>query len=218
MVSGDLATHTTQQDPSPTPFSAGHQRIELVNVRCWSPKSSQQLKPPTFDKLPEPPSDASLAGIVSSYSSDDSSKAFLFWDHILTLDTEIHFLWKRRKFASAYSFFAIRYFAFTSNIPGAAFLFFTIPTNVFVVFKPNHSPICLLWSVIYEIAILLVQFSICVIMIPRIYALYGRNKRVLWFLLTIGVGCTFVAVWSTQGQHATTITGQNRRSLPLHLN
>ncbi|KAK6969459.1 hypothetical protein R3P38DRAFT_2814372 [Favolaschia claudopus] len=32
----------------------------------------------------------------------------LFYDHLLTLDTEINYLWKRRKLASAYWFFAIR--------------------------------------------------------------------------------------------------------------
>ncbi|KAJ6533403.1 hypothetical protein DFH09DRAFT_1325710 [Mycena vulgaris] len=111
--------------------------------RSWVHGAQLPRHPPIL-KMDDPTSEAGqiifqtcfhLAGIcghllpVSSYSSDDSSKAFLFWDHILTLDTEIHFLWKRCRFASAYSFFTIRYFAFASNIPGVAFLFFTIPTN-----------------------------------------------------------------------------------------
>ncbi|KAJ7697827.1 hypothetical protein B0H17DRAFT_1197165 [Mycena rosella] len=61
--------------------------------------------------------------------------SFLYWDHFLTLNTEIHFLWTRRKFASAYSFFIIRYGAFLINIPGLVTLFLTLPTNVFVLLR-----------------------------------------------------------------------------------
>ncbi|KAJ7090992.1 hypothetical protein C8R44DRAFT_891689 [Mycena epipterygia] len=58
--------------------------------------------------------------------------SFLFWDHFLTLDIEVRYLWNRRKFASAYSFFIIRYFGFFSNIPGVTLLFTTLPFEGFV--------------------------------------------------------------------------------------
>ncbi|KAJ7358532.1 hypothetical protein DFH08DRAFT_953664 [Mycena albidolilacea] len=127
---------------------------------------------------------------------------FLFWDHILTLGTEIRFLWNRRKFVSAYSFFIIRYFAVASNIPGVIFLVVSIPPKSFVVV--NHS--CLLWTFLYAVVILMVQWLVCVIMILRMYALYGRSKRVLGVLVVLGAICTGVAVWNAQGQHGTTIT------------
>ncbi|KAF8144542.1 hypothetical protein K438DRAFT_2029120 [Mycena galopus ATCC 62051] len=112
----------------------------------------------------------------------------LFWDHILTLETEIRFLWKRRKFVSAYSFFTIRYFAVASNIPGVIFLVVSLPPNSFVVLNIK------------------LDWLVCVIMILRMYALYGRSKRVLGALVVLGAICTGIAVWNAQGQHGTTIT------------
>ncbi|KAJ6575990.1 hypothetical protein DFH09DRAFT_1150158 [Mycena vulgaris] len=121
--------------------------------------------------------------------------SFFFWDHILTLDTEVRYLWKRRKFASSYSFFVIRYFAFASNVPGVVFLFYTIPDNT-----------CLWWSLIYALAILLVQLLISIVMILRMYALYNRSKRLLWTLIVIGVILTGVSAWNAQGQKGAVIT------------
>ncbi|KAJ7025840.1 hypothetical protein C8F04DRAFT_127253 [Mycena alexandri] len=51
----------------------------------------------------------------------------LVYDHLITLDTEIRCLWNRRKFASAYSFFLIRYLGLASNIPTALFRFAHFP-------------------------------------------------------------------------------------------
>ncbi|KAJ7465867.1 hypothetical protein FB451DRAFT_1369725 [Mycena latifolia] len=126
------------------------------------------------------------------------SDCILFWDHFLTLDTEIHYLWKRRKFASAYWFFVIRYLAVGGNIPGLVLLLVTIPTDV-----------CLLWSLGYAITIVVVQILICIVMILRMYALYGRSRRVLWTLAGIGATLIGVVVYNSQGQTATTLTGMS---------
>ncbi|KAJ7082008.1 hypothetical protein B0H15DRAFT_442722 [Mycena belliarum] len=54
----------------------------------------------------------------------------LFWDHILMLDTEIQLLWKRKKFASAYWFFVVRYVSLGINIPGLVFLYINLSENL----------------------------------------------------------------------------------------
>ncbi|KAJ7479135.1 hypothetical protein FB451DRAFT_1450949 [Mycena latifolia] len=133
----------------------------------------------------------------------------LFWDHFLTLDaidTEIHYLWKRRKFASAYWFFVIRYLAVGGNIPGLVLLrsFSSGPTAKS--FDVSLQSSCLLWSLGYAITIVVVQILICIVMILRMYALYGRSRRVLWTLVGIGATLIGVVVYNSQGQTATTLT------------
>lgn len=119
----------------------------------------------------------------------------LFWDHILMLDTEIQLLWKRKKFASAYWFFVVRYVSLGINIPGLVFLYINLSENA-----------CLLWSIIYVFGIIAIQYIICIIMILRVYALYGGSKRILWALIGIGVALTGTVAYNAQGQHATTLT------------
>ncbi|KAJ7214361.1 hypothetical protein GGX14DRAFT_696605, partial [Mycena pura] len=56
--------------------------------------------------------------------------SFLYWDHLITLDCEVRFLWRRRKTTSAYWFFLNRYLGFISNIPIAILPFLTVPPDV----------------------------------------------------------------------------------------
>ncbi|KAJ7270410.1 hypothetical protein C8J57DRAFT_1508446 [Mycena rebaudengoi] len=114
--------------------------------------------------------------------------AFLIWDYIITIgipglrpapvhsiihlviDVESQYLWKRAKTASAYWFFAIRYGALTTNIPVVVFSFVTLPKKPFVI-----------------------SFTL---MILRIWALYSRRARVLWWLIGIASSFIAIAVWS----------------------
>ncbi|KAJ7177068.1 hypothetical protein C8R46DRAFT_1346949 [Mycena filopes] len=121
--------------------------------------------------------------------------AFLVYDHIITLDTEIRCLWNRRKFASAYSFFFIRYFGLASNIPAAAFQFLTL------------SPLgCQQWSVGYSYIILFMQWVICIVLGLRMYALYNRSRRILWLVGVVSVLLMGFSVWTTQGQQGSLMT------------
>ncbi|KAJ7115093.1 hypothetical protein C8R43DRAFT_125057 [Mycena crocata] len=115
---------------------------------------------------------------------------FLYWDHLITLDSEITLLWKRRKSLSAYCFFVNRYFAFLSGIPVSLLPFLTLSTEV-----------CINYSLFRELALLLTQAIVSVIMIIRVYALFGRSPRVLWFLIGTGLCVLGVSVWSVTGQH-----------------
>ncbi|KAJ7624870.1 hypothetical protein FB45DRAFT_1030991 [Roridomyces roridus] len=116
----------------------------------------------------------------------------LFWDHIITLDNEIKSLWTRRgkHSLSGYWFFVNRTFAFTTGVAVAGFPFFGFGYET-----------CRNYSLFREFALVVSQAITGVIMIVRVYALYGRDKRILWFLLGVG-GCVVgVSVWSaTAGQ------------------
>ncbi|KAJ7866041.1 hypothetical protein B0H14DRAFT_2733439 [Mycena olivaceomarginata] len=115
----------------------------------------------------------------------------LYFDHLITLDIEIDLLWRRRKSFSAYWFFINRYFGFFSGIAVAALPFSTLSTKA-----------CMRYSVFREIVLLVTQTIAGIIMIIRVYALYGRNRRILWFMFGIGMCVVVVTVYSVTQQHA----------------
>ncbi|KAJ7481954.1 hypothetical protein FB451DRAFT_1237644 [Mycena latifolia] len=115
---------------------------------------------------------------------------FLYWDHLITLDNEINLLWRRRKALSACWFFLNRYFAFISGIPVAMLPFLTVSKQM-----------CLNLTFFREVALLVTQTIVSIIMVIRVYALFGRNRRVLWFTLGLGSCAVGVTVWSVTGQH-----------------
>ncbi|KAF7378223.1 hypothetical protein MSAN_00247100 [Mycena sanguinolenta] len=113
----------------------------------------------------------------------------LYWDHLITLGNEVNLIWGRPKSLSAYCFFLNRYFAFFSGIPVAMIAFLSPSTQM-----------CLRLSLFRELALVVTQMITSVIMIIRVYALYGRSKRVLWFLLGVGAVVVAVSAWSVNGQ------------------
>ncbi|KAJ6564986.1 hypothetical protein DFH09DRAFT_1158265 [Mycena vulgaris] len=122
----------------------------------------------------------------------------LYWDHVITLDREINLLWKRRKSLSSYCFFVNRYFAFLSGIPVLLHPFLTL-----------SSEMCIRYTFSREIILIVTQLIVSVILALRIYALYGRSRRVLLSLIGIGAAVLGVSLWSVNGQqgHHTMIVG-----------
>ncbi|KAJ7135668.1 hypothetical protein C8R44DRAFT_768839 [Mycena epipterygia] len=115
----------------------------------------------------------------------------LYWDHLITLDREINLIWRRRKSLSAYCFIANRYFAFLSGIPVSALPFLSLAPKI-----------CLHYSLFREIELIATQALVSIVMIIRVYALFGRNSRVLGLLIGIAAVAVAVSVWSLSGQHA----------------
>ncbi|KAJ7661159.1 hypothetical protein B0H17DRAFT_1337266 [Mycena rosella] len=71
--------------------------------------------------------------------------SFLYWDHLITLDLEVHHIWKHRKTTSTYWFFINRYLGFISNIPVAILPFFSLAPQrcmKYILFRQ----VILLWS------------------------------------------------------------------------
>ncbi|KAJ7346061.1 hypothetical protein DFH08DRAFT_1081025 [Mycena albidolilacea] len=107
--------------------------------------------------------------------------SLLIWDYIITIDVESQYLWKRGKSTSAYWFFAIRYGGLAANIPVIIFSLVTLPNKPFV--------------------------TMLTVMILRIWALYSRGTKVLWWLIGIASSFIAIAVWSMhQGQHGFPLT------------
>ncbi|KAJ6484498.1 hypothetical protein C8R47DRAFT_1131586 [Mycena vitilis] len=114
----------------------------------------------------------------------------LFWDHAITLDTEITLLWRRRKSLSAYGFYINRYFGFFSGIAVSALPFLTLSLEE-----------CMRYSLFRELALVATQIITSIIMVIRVYALYGRSRRVLWGFVGIALGVIGVSVYAFSQQH-----------------
>ncbi|KAJ6571435.1 hypothetical protein B0H19DRAFT_1255408 [Mycena capillaripes] len=110
----------------------------------------------------------------------------MYLDHLITLDDEINFLWKHVGSPSTYWFFAVRYAGFAGNIPVTAFSFNTFPQKVVLVGT---------------------QLIVSVVMLLRVYALYGRSVRLLTLSIMVALPLVAVVLWSMQGQHSSPIDG-----------
>ncbi|KAJ7773976.1 hypothetical protein B0H16DRAFT_1510583 [Mycena metata] len=117
--------------------------------------------------------------------------SILYYDHLITLDAEINYIWKRRTL-SAYLFFVNRYLGFFSNIPVGILPFITVSTRF-----------CMRATLARQIQLCATQVVVVAIMIFRMYALYGRSLRVVWLLLGVGAGVVGVVVWSMYDQGST---------------
>ncbi|KAF7289774.1 hypothetical protein MIND_01351300 [Mycena indigotica] len=116
--------------------------------------------------------------------------AILYWDHIVTFDKEVTLIWRRRKSLSSYCFFVNRYFAFFTLIPSASVPFVTLSRTA-----------CAEFCTFRELVLLMTQTIVAAIMIIRLYALFRRDKRILYGLVVfVGVLVSLV-IWSIQGQH-----------------
>ncbi|KAJ3992030.1 hypothetical protein F5050DRAFT_1905564 [Lentinula boryana] len=109
------------------------------------------------------------------------NEAFLYYDHLLTFDDEVRFIWSRPNHFSSRLFFLNRYFSFVGNIVILLSMFFA-PSSPSVI-----------------VAILLTM---------RIYALYGRDKRVavtLSGIIVFGVGATVISLAFSESSIATSL-------------
>jgi len=119
------------------------------------------------------PSDANLlftASLTATRFSTFASLAFLVYDHVLTLDAEIEFVWRRAWSFGKVMFIFNRYF-------GLAVLAFNSIVHFY--HSPTHSQFCEIFRAWTGIAVMLAVMSAEVILMARIYAVYDRSKRVL---------------------------------------
>ncbi|KIK65875.1 hypothetical protein GYMLUDRAFT_950849 [Collybiopsis luxurians FD-317 M1] len=108
----------------------------------------------------------------------------LYYDHILTFNSEFNLLWKRPRTVSTYLFFVNRYFSFFGNI--------CIVLSIFV-----SSCSCSAWNIFQELFHALVGLIVAILLTLRVYALYDCDKRlliVLSLLMLIGIGMTVVGL------------------------
>ncbi|KAJ7101254.1 hypothetical protein B0H15DRAFT_815471 [Mycena belliarum] len=122
--------------------------------------------------------------------------SILVWDYIITLGVEVRYLWQPAKSASSYWFFTIRYGALGANIPVAIFSFVTLPMKS-----------CIRYDLVHQLFMLATQLLVATVMILRVWALYGRQARVLWGLIGVSSALIAVSAWSLhRGQHGFPLT------------
>ncbi|KAE9398763.1 hypothetical protein BT96DRAFT_858890 [Gymnopus androsaceus JB14] len=141
----------------------------------------------------EDPSSTAYQILLQSYF-EMLAISILYWDHLLTLKYEIHYLWRSPMTWSSYWFFLNRYFAFFSNITATILEYVNLSTSVS----------CEKYSLYRQLALVIQQVIVCVLLTMRIYALYGRSVRILSYMLGSGAILAGVAVWSLFGQKSST--------------
>ncbi|KAJ7362466.1 hypothetical protein DFH08DRAFT_840934 [Mycena albidolilacea] len=122
---------------------------------------------------------------------------FLIYDQIITLGKEIDLVWRRPRAPSAYWFLALRYGALMINLPIGVFSFVSLPSP----------KVCFNSAVVHQVFMLATELAVSVVMIIRVYALYGRSARILWWLIGIAASLTGLTVWGVGvGQHGHPLT------------
>ncbi|KAJ3723770.1 hypothetical protein C8R42DRAFT_640926 [Lentinula raphanica] len=135
-----------------------------------------------------------LTGLVHSHLS--SRPAFLYYDHLLTLDEEIKFIWSRPYHSSSWLFFLNRYFSFVGNI--------VIFLSMF--FAPSGPSSCHPWEQFQQFFHASVQIIVAILLTMRVYALYGCNRHVavvLSGIIVFGVCATAVSLTFSKSSIAT---------------
>ncbi|CAK5265979.1 unnamed protein product [Mycena citricolor] len=131
--------------------------------------------------------------------------SILLWDHALTFDQEIQYIWARKKRMSAYLFLVVRYGVIVANLPHLIFIYAPISLTV-------RDPIWLRNAISSLLRIRSVCCSrnwwcLVLIMIGRVYALSGRNRRLLLSIILIAISLVGLTAWSLrQGQRGYPIT------------
>ncbi|KAJ7459993.1 hypothetical protein B0H11DRAFT_2316078 [Mycena galericulata] len=145
--------------------------------------------------------------IVTQNSCHLFAIAFLYWDHLITLDAEIRYLWRRPKSSGAFLFFGVRYGALLGNIPVTVFSFVNLSPPGFARSLRFTLPQliisrCLLYGLMHEIFQVSIQVLVSAIMVQRMYALYSGDKRILWSLIATMTLLMVIILWLVQNEHS----------------
>ncbi|KAF9525455.1 hypothetical protein CPB83DRAFT_870879 [Crepidotus variabilis] len=105
------------------------------------------------------------------------SISFLFYDHAITLQQEVDFIWRKRKSQSSYWFFLNRYFAFLASI-------------VITVLA------CRRYNLFRQLHLLVNQVLVGVLLTLRIFALYQRSLKILIYMVGSGSVLIGVSAWA----------------------
>ncbi|KAJ7791782.1 hypothetical protein B0H14DRAFT_2934411 [Mycena olivaceomarginata] len=111
----------------------------------------------------------------------------LCYDYLLTFEDEINFVWRKHKRLSFFLFIILRSVSLLSN-------------TVMIVLRFGPAPLERCHESIGHVALLILQ-SVLVgsILELRVYAMYGFSRKVLLFLVIIGVTTVALAAWSISG-------------------
>ncbi|KAF8586106.1 hypothetical protein K439DRAFT_1632025 [Ramaria rubella] len=108
-----------------------------------------------------------------------AASAFIFWEHCITLREEIDLIWRSQWNLINALFFVIRYITLIVRIVELVFY-----TNVFGLIRPTSSQ-CGAWIRFEAASGQILVFSVEIILIMRVFAFYGRKRRLLYGLFVL---------------------------------
>ncbi|KAJ7831413.1 hypothetical protein B0H14DRAFT_3872236, partial [Mycena olivaceomarginata] len=107
------------------------------------------------------------------------------YDYLLTLSSEVMYIWVRGNELGSAWFLLIRYSAILGNIAEAFLLF------------GNFSPeVCNRLDTVHGLLVVALEFAVAWTLMLRVYAMYSRNKRMLAFWISACLLLVGIAVWS----------------------
>ncbi|KAJ7278350.1 hypothetical protein C8J57DRAFT_1306629 [Mycena rebaudengoi] len=115
-----------------------------------------------------------------------SAVAILIYDHFLTLESEVKWVWLPRHRPATYWFFLVRYMAIVATATYATFYFGD--------FLPE---VCLLFLVVDGIFISPQTFQVTLGL--RVFAMYGSDLRVLALMTVPGTATVALIIWTIIG-------------------
>ncbi|KAJ6497287.1 hypothetical protein C8R45DRAFT_124612 [Mycena sanguinolenta] len=128
----------------------------------------------------------------------------LCYDHLLTLETEINFVWKRPKRLSFFLFIILRYIALVSTIGMLVLRFSDIPLEVCHTFNFLKKGLTIVQNVLVGY-----MFGL------RVYAMYNFSWKIVLFLCVAASTTVGLAAWSTASETIMTINVSSGCDLPI---
>ncbi|KAJ7181519.1 hypothetical protein C8R43DRAFT_272369 [Mycena crocata] len=113
----------------------------------------------------------------------------LVYDHILTLQSEVKYIWSSRLRLSTYWFLCVRYFSLAANITVSVFYFGHLKSEV-----------CVKMQIAYEMLLLVQEVFVECSFYHRVFAMYGLNRWILACLVSVGGVFASVALASSRKQ------------------
>ncbi|KAH8101874.1 hypothetical protein BXZ70DRAFT_932266, partial [Cristinia sonorae] len=117
--------------------------------------------------------------------------AILYYDYGLTASQEYERYWFTGTFTwTALLFFVMRYISVFGHVPVIAHIFLD-----------DEGPLCSAMLLYHQILAMLIQLLVGILLVVRTYALYNRNRWVLFGTLTVGLSGIGVAAWAILFPH-----------------
>ncbi|KAJ7186378.1 hypothetical protein C8R46DRAFT_1272852 [Mycena filopes] len=120
-----------------------------------------------------------------------SGFVILLYDHILTLDSEIKFIWKRKFHFGAYWFLAIRYISLACSITITSFYFGDLSTKVV-----HIAQTCEKMERVLEVLLMVQESFVETTLSLRVLAMYGLNPWVGAPMGILGAVTAGLGLWT----------------------
>ncbi|KAJ7247349.1 hypothetical protein C8J57DRAFT_1724580 [Mycena rebaudengoi] len=119
-----------------------------------------------------------------------SAAVILIYDHLLTLELEVKWVWLPRHRLATYWFFLIRYMAIVATATYATFYFGD--------FLPES---CSKIEIALECLLCIQEVLVVVTLGLRVFAMYGSDLRVLALMTVPGAAAGALSIWTIAGFH-----------------